>query len=466
MTASMCRACSYRVQAFTQLQTPKVKRRSISSVKAIAQPPVRRGESRKITLNITNVLQRSPQEHLQLLTSRFTTDEPKEFTTTVLKQQRQQVEEEDDVLQPSTSGRKFPNESNDEEDEDTKLDKNTSNGIHLPPYLQSIVDKIPPRVRGLLMLNLLVVMVATNWVILKEAGTHFNPFNFASLRFGIAALALSPFFLKAKPETYIGGIELGLYTAVGYLAQSEGLMTTDASRASFLSTFTVLVVPFLAGLSGKGVRPITWAAAVAALVGVSLLEKSGAEPCLGDLWSVISAIAFGVQIFRTEHYSRILGQQQTIPLTSVVLTTTAALAIAAAGFAQPEVVHSLFTHPSTVLASVEATSIPWGEVLYTSLLTTDVVLLMEFVALRDVSSTEAALTYMLEPLGGAMLACIFLGERFETTGWIGGGLILVSCLGMQLLGEEKEEQTAEKGKLLEDSSGSPSATATIDVDAE
>jgi len=435
----MCRACSYRVQA------PKVERRSISSVKAIAQPPVRRGESRNTTLSIKNILQKSPQEHLQLLSYRFATDEPKEFTTTVLQNQHRHVEEEEDVLQPSTS-KKDPNNNDDEDDEDTALNSKTSNSIHLPPYLQAIVDKIPPRVRGLLMLNVLVIMVATNWVVLKEAGTHFNPFNFASLRFGIAALALSPFFFKAKPETYIGGIELGIYTAVGYLAQSEGLMTTDASRASFLSTFTVLVVPFLAGLSGKGVRPITWAAAVAALVGVSLLEKSGAEPCLGDLWSVISAIAFGVQIFRTEHYSRILGQQQTIPLTSVVLTTTAALAIISAGFAQPEVVHSLITHPSTVLASVEATTIPWGEVLYTSLLTTDVVLLMEFVALRDVTSTEAALTYMLEPLGGAMLACLFLGERFETTGWIGGGLILVSCLGMQLLGEEKEDHVVEEEK--------------------
>ena len=463
MVSSMLGTGPYRVQPFNQRQAPRLRIRSSSTVQAIATPPVRRAEASTTAGNIKQLLQRSPQENLQLLTSRFSQDERKELSTAVLVKKQQAKEE--NVHQPSSSGRgqRPDNSQDDDEDEDTKLNNKlaaavSTSGIKLPPFIQDIVDKIPPRVRGLLMLNLLVVMVATNWVVIKDAGTHFNPFNFASLRFGIAALALSPFFLKSKPATYLAGIELGLYTAVGYLAQSEGLMTTDASRASFLSTFTVLVVPFLAGLSGKGVRPITWAAAVAALVGVSLLEKSGAEPGLGDLWSVISAIAFGVQIFRTEHYSRILGTQQTIPLTSVVLTTTAALAIAAAGFAQPEVVHTLFTHPYTVLAAAEGTTIPWGEVLYTSLLTTDVVLLMEFVALRDVSSTEAALTYMLEPLGGAMLACIFLGERFETTGWLGGGLILVSCLGMQLLGEEKEEEK-------EKDASSP-AVVTIDVDAE
>ncbi len=37
------------------------------------------------------------------------------------------------------------------------------------------------------------------------------------------------------------GVEIGAWTAMGYIFQSAGLLTTDASRASFLSTFTVLV---------------------------------------------------------------------------------------------------------------------------------------------------------------------------------------------------------------------------------
>ena len=35
------------------------------------------------------------------------------------------------------------------------------------------------------------------------------------------------------------GLELSVWTALGYFTQALGLMTTDASRASFLSTFTV-----------------------------------------------------------------------------------------------------------------------------------------------------------------------------------------------------------------------------------
>ena len=56
------------------------------------------------------------------------------------------------------------------------------------------------------------------------------------------------------------------------------------------------VVPLLAGLSGKGVSPVTWASCVAALVGVGLLEQGGAPPGVGDIWSMLSAVAFGLQV--------------------------------------------------------------------------------------------------------------------------------------------------------------------------
>lgn len=150
-------------------------------------------------------------------------------------------------------------------------------------------------------------------------GNNFDPFGFAFLRFAVAAAAFSPFLKAASKDKRImaAGFELGVWTAAGYIAQSAGLLTTDASRASFLSTFTVLVVPFLAGLSGKGVSAVTWASCLAALVGVGLLEQGGAPAGVGDIWSFASAVAFGVQVFRTEHHARKLGNSANLPLMSV-----------------------------------------------------------------------------------------------------------------------------------------------------
>jgi len=55
--------------------------------------------------------------------------------------------------------------------------------------------------------------------------------------------------------------------------------------------------------------------------------------------------------------------------------------------------------------------------------------LIEFVyckmaAMRDVSATETAIIYGLEPVWGAGFAWFLLGERWGTAGWIGAALIL------------------------------------------
>jgi drug/metabolite transporter (DMT)-like permease len=100
------------------------------------------------------------------------------------------------------------------------------------------------------------------------------------------------------------GIELGVWTAGGYLTQAAGLMTIEASRASFISAFTVLAVPFLASSrfgDGREIKWSVWLSALGAMTGVALLEQGGGSPLgVGDVWSLASAILFGIQIYRTE----------------------------------------------------------------------------------------------------------------------------------------------------------------------
>lgn len=45
-------------------------------------------------------------------------------------------------------------------------------------------------------------------------------------------------------------------------------------------------------------------------------------------------------------------------------------------------------------------------------------------AMCDVSATETAIIYGLEPVWGAGFAWFLLGERWGTTGWIGAALVL------------------------------------------
>lgn len=50
--------------------------------------------------------------------------------------------------------------------------------------------------------------------------------------------------------------------------------------------------------------------------------------------------------------------------------------------------------------------------------------------MRDVSATETAIIYGLEPLWGAGFAWFLLGERWGVAGWIGAALVLgkMTCI--------------------------------------
>ena len=65
---------------------------------------------------------------------------------------------------------------------------------------------------------------------------------------------------------------------------------------------------------------------------------------------------------------------------------------------------------------------------------------IQVVALHDVSSTDAAIIYTMEPVLGAAFAYALLGERWGSLGWAGAGLIVVSSLAAQILGTESQKE--------------------------
>lgn len=137
----------------------------------------------------------------------------------------------------------------------------------------------------------------------------------------------------------------------------------------------VLIVPLLAGFFGKGVKPFVWLSVLAAFVGVGLLEHSGTEFGVGDIWSFASAVFFGIQVFRTEIVSRRLPYRATLPLMSIVMFTIAGCAGVVAAAANVDSLAHFASNPLDLRTALLA--LPWLAILYTGLLSTDVALVCE-----------------------------------------------------------------------------------------
>lgn len=306
------------------------------------------------------------------------------------------------------------------------------------PLLQKILfASTKSKMRSIMLLNLITIVYASDIPVVKAVESTMDPAAFCAVRFVMSAIPFLPFVLRARGdvETRKAGIELGVWVSLGYLVEALGLLTADAGRASFISLFTVIVVPLLDGMLGSIVPARTWFGVLMSAVGVAMLECSGSPPSVGDLLNFLSAIFFGIHMLRTEHISRSMKRENFLALLGyevcvVALLSTFWLLVGGwfNGFQDSE--------PSLTWEMLWdwMVNFPWVPALYTGTFSTGLCLWVEMAAMRDVSATETAIIYGMEPLWGAGFAWFLLGERWGTSGWIGAAFVLGGSLMVQLFG--------------------------------
>ncbi|PIA26550.1 hypothetical protein AQUCO_09100024v1 [Aquilegia coerulea] len=315
------------------------------------------------------------------------------------------------------------------------------------------------KVKGIILLNVIALVYASNIPVLKEVEAVTDPAVFTVVRFVTSAIPFIPFIIRARDDvqTRSAGLELGVWVSLGYLMQAIGLLTSDAGRASFISLFTVIIVPLLDGLLGAKIPVHTWFGVTMSVLGVAMLESSGSPPCVGDLWNFFSAVFFGIHMLRTEHISRSTKKENFFALLGYEVCIVAIFSIiwyliGGCFSSDPGWDPGSWTWTLSWDWIVE---FPWIPALYTGIFSTGLCLWAEMAAMRDVSATETAIIYGLEPLWGAGFAWFLLGERWGIIGWIGASLVLGGSLTVQIFGSlspskytEEESSSGQDDPLL------------------
>ncbi|KAH6801778.1 hypothetical protein C2S51_033224 [Perilla frutescens var. frutescens] len=303
--------------------------------------------------------------------------------------------------------------------------------------------------KSIILLHVICIVYASNIAVIKEVEAFTDPAYFSAVRFAVSTIPFLPFIFKARNNAEIrsSGLELGLWVSLGYLSEALGLVTSDAGRASFISLFTVIVIPLLESMLGEIVPARTWFGILMSVVGISMLECSGSPPNIGDLFNFLSAIFFGIHTLRTEHISRTTRKENLLALLGYEVAVVAALS-------------TLWCLMGSNLVGIQENdgiswtwdwifAFPWIPALYTGVFSTGLCLWGEIAALRDVSATETAMIYGMEPLWGAAFAWFLLGERWGLAGWIGAALILGGSLTVQIFGGSGSESREVSNNIKE-----------------
>lgn len=293
------------------------------------------------------------------------------------------------------------------------------------------IEKVP----GEALLLLTAMIWGTGFVAQRKAMESMQPFAFIALRFFLGALVLLPAItldrLKQRsndPQTQrfsfkdqiLPGVVCGLFLFGGTSLQQLGIVTTSASKAGFLTSLYLVLVPILGLFIGKGANRWVWIGVVLALAGVYLLSVDMQMTIQqGDVLLIAGALFWALQILALDYYS----------------TKTSALELAFGQFIVAAVLGmavSLLTENGALVPDPAG----WGPLFYSGVVAVGIGFTLQVIGQNKVAPTLASLILSLEAVFALLGGTFFLGERLSSREWLGCGLMLAAVILVQIKGQQ------------------------------
>lgn len=273
----------------------------------------------------------------------------------------------------------------------------------------------------------LLLLVAVIWggsySAAKIATGQVPVLQFLVLRFGLTFLLLLPALRglagASWPAALAGASLLGINLLTIFVCETFGVSLTTASNAAFLISLCVAFTPLCEWwlLKARPSRTVL-AAAGLSLLGAGLLafQHGGASGLAwGDGLMVLAAFLRGVMVCLTRRH----GQRHGLPALTVTAVQMGVMTLGSALLML--VVHGPVWPPLP-------RSLPfWGAMAFLVLLCTLFAFFVQNHAASRASPSRVALLMGSEPLWGALIAMLWMGERMAAQGWIGGLLIVGSA---------------------------------------
>ena len=259
----------------------------------------------------------------------------------------------------------------------------------------------------------------STFFLIKDLLDRVPTLDFLALRFAIAAVALLVVAPRAigrlSPVVRRHAMILGGLYGLAQILQTAGLAQTPASISGFVTGLYVVFTPLLAAaILRTRIPTITWAAVTLATVGLAVLALNGLSIGYGEAITLASAVLYALHIVGLGAWS---SAQDAIGMTILQVIVIA-------------VVCTLGTvHDGIVLP--DRTS-DWLSVLYMAVVVGALGLLGQTWAQAHLPPTRCAIIMSMEPVFASFFAVWLGGEDLTARLLVGGTLVLVAMLTVEL----------------------------------
>ena len=212
----------------------------------------------------------------------------------------------------------------------------------------------------------------------------------------------------------IGGLVTGVIVSIASVFQQMGISQgTSGGKAAFITALYVVLVPIYALFLKKSAKINVWIAVFIAVIGFYFLcIKEDFGIVISDVWIIISAAIYPIQILAIDHYAPKCDciRMSCLQFFFAFLVS----AVGAFAFESPIEWVSITTHI-------------WP-FLYLGICSSGIAYTLQVIGQRNVHPAAASLILSLESVFGLLGAVLLLGKELGTREYIGAGMIFLAVI--------------------------------------
>ncbi len=286
------------------------------------------------------------------------------------------------------------------------------------------------RTYGIIILIIATFFWGSTFAFTKELTTELTPIWIVALRFSITAVILLFMFFIPIVNTIKGILRkelpklflLGFLNFLAIYLQTVSLSEIEASNNGFITSFALLLVPFIEFLFRK--KPVKTNIKIAVLIllfGIYIMSYGFSIPKavrLGDGLALISAVVYAFYIVLVD----ILAKRGVNPgaMMFFVFFVTGIISLPMAFIIDGETFLPTFEHLSKLSFGT------YFNMGFLILLGTIIPYIFMGIGQKVVDAQTSSLIYILEPVFAMFIAILFFNEIPNWMKFVGGGIILIA----------------------------------------
>ncbi len=278
------------------------------------------------------------------------------------------------------------------------------------------------KIRAIVLLIIMSAIWGSTFPLIKSLLSNMSSFELLSLRFLFAAIIAMPIIVfkirKQNTKTVLKTFILGFALWMAYSTQTIGLNYTTPSKSAFITGLYIVFTPVIAGfISKERIEKRLLFSIILSLIGLLLISGVSFFEIrivnIGDLVTLISAIAFAFQIVLT---SILVKETDMNFITGLQMIVMFILSTAANSFR----INLVF--PTWIIVSLILLGTIGGYF----------AILAETYALKHIDPDKASVIFTLEPVFALIFSVIFLRELITAKTLVGFALIFASILNITI----------------------------------